>query len=399
MTTVNTSLPETETRTLTVEKLVAGGEGLCRQAEGPVIFAAGVAPGDVIQGVPVREKGRWVLNDWTLVAPGPGRVTPLCRHAAECGGCDWQHLSQETIAFWKTELVRETLTRVGKVPDPPVLPILAPKAWHARNTVTWWVAEDNGQKRLAYRAKASHDPVFFEECPVITPELFERAMALNAVPEALPAAASEVRARSNGNGDVADALGGQNLLTVQLGGKDFTCGVNHFMQSNLLSTDLLIGLLHTALGREPDVQNLLDLYCGMGVLGLSVVKDEQHLTGVEGDAASIALAQENARHLGMSDRATWLADPVEAFVKANPDARFDAAITDPPRNGMKPDVVSWLSTQIAKTVLYVSCDPATMARDIGQFTQSGWTLESVQPVDMFPQTSHVECLAILNRSV
>ncbi|MGE0201166.1 MAG: class I SAM-dependent RNA methyltransferase [Candidatus Melainabacteria bacterium] len=399
MTTQYTTPPNTDTRTLTVEKLVAGGEGLCRQADGPVVFAAGVAPGDVIEGVPVREKGRWVMADWRLIAAGPGRVAPACRHAGVCGGCDWQHLSRETLEASKTELVRECLTRIGKIADPPVLPILSPKAWHGRNTVTWWVAEDNGRKRLAYRARASHDPVFFEECPVLTPALYAHAVALNAAPDALPETGREVRARSNGNGDVADTLNGPPTLTVHLGGKDYRCGVPHFMQSNLLSTDVLIGLLRDAMSATPDAGTILDLYCGIGILGLSVLSDAQQLTGVEGDTEAIDRARENALALGADAQTEWLAEAVESYVRANPDASFDVAITDPPRNGMKPEVLAWLAAHVQQAILYVSCDPATLARDVGILSQNGWTLASVQPVDMFPQTSHVECLAILKRSL
>jgi 23S rRNA (uracil1939-C5)-methyltransferase len=170
------------------------------------------------------------------------------------------------------------------------------------------------------------------------------------------------------------------------------------MQSHPLATNRLIGWIQQQLADLPTVTTLLDLYCGVGILSLPLLAPQQSLTGIEGSAQAIALATQNAINLGKQAQATFTATSVEAFTQAN-DATFDVAICDPPRNGIKPAVLQWLSGHVSQALFYVSCDPATLARDAQLLGQQGWQLTAVQPVDMFPQTSHVETVCLFRRTM
>ena len=133
------------------------------------------------------------------------------------------------------------------------------------------------------------------------------------------------------------------------------------------------------------------------MLSLPLLGPQQSLIGIEGSAEAIAMATQNAISLGKQSQATFTATSVEAFTQTT-DATFDVAICDPPRNGIKPAVLQWLSDHVSQALFYVSCDPATLARDTQLLSQQGWQLTAVQPVDMFPQTSHVETVCLFRHA-
>ncbi|MBX2861006.1 MAG: 23S rRNA (uracil(1939)-C(5))-methyltransferase RlmD [Vampirovibrio sp.] len=432
------SLPQQTptTVTLTVTTLVHGGDGLGRTEEGQVIFAPGVIPGDVIEGLPVKQQGRWLITQPNITQPSQKRVTPNCIHANTCGGCDWQHLAGEEQHHWKSAIVTDTLIRIGKLSDPPVqamLPVQGDPFWQTRHTVTWVVDHTGEKPSLAYHAKASHDLVSFTQCPVLAPVLMETAAWLNSQSDLLKQA-RQIQARANREGQVLvgfqwksenftppedmaqrlndspilgafylvdgaepQSLWGNETLTDTFLQKSFTYGMGHFVQAHPGALDVMLQWLGKQLAEIEQPATVLDLYSGIGVLGLSLLKPGQILTCVEGDSTALAFAEQNADVLGTAENTTCLHQPVEDFVSESEEMFFDLAICDPPRNGLKPAVVSWLASHINQSIIYVSCNPATLARDVKLLAESGWTLQTVQPVDFFPQTHHVEAVAILRK--
>jgi 23S rRNA (uracil1939-C5)-methyltransferase len=163
--------------TTTIEKLVAGGEGLGRLADGRVVFVAGALPQEQVSGAPVKHLGRWVLQSPKIQTPSPHRLTPPCPHATTCGGCDWQHLAIDQQRHWKTRLVHESLVRLGKVTDPPMADILKETDWAYRTTVSWEVVPGttSSPARLAYhtRHNSGQAPglIPFDQCTTLAEPL------------------------------------------------------------------------------------------------------------------------------------------------------------------------------------------------------------------------------------
>lgn len=438
----------TATVSVTINKLVSGGDGLGRLPDGRVVFvpqalssstATGIAAGDVVTGEVVKRKGRFVLEkaEVTSVAAS-GRTAPFCSHAAECGGCDWQHRDVPTQHQWKKAIIAENLKRLAGLEDIPIGETITskstPNGQHYRYSVTWQVDPDTAQ--LAYYQRQSHTPMVFNQCDVLAKPLQALATLLNEQPQILTHV-RRVKARTNRQGDVlvgfeCDAgvslpainhlltepivglgmitkkgyrhLAGETSIseTWQGGrqGREFVFGVSHFMQAN---PDVLENLLaHFQHGMEThfsSATNLADLYCGIGVLGLGVLQPYQTLVGVEGNAAAISMATHNAQQQGLAEQASFVAMSVDQWVTGDgTHQQVDVAIVDPPRAGLGKGVIEWLASVPSQGVIYLSCDPATMARDIKHLTASGLTLETIMPVDFFPHTHHVEGLALLVRN-
>lgn len=428
------------TVTATIEKLVHGGEGLARLEDGKIIFASSVASGDKISGLVKKKSGRLLIESPEVLEPSAERVTPECQHASVCGGCDWQHIETPAQQRWKQNIVEESLTRLGKIESPNISNIISDASWEYRHTVTWNVANIDGVFKLSYFEQNSRTPVCFEECPVLAKPLKTLSEWLN-TQQTLLATVTQVKARCNKNGDIlagfawksnatpaeenlnewfngsmvsgAFAMGqsstnndvenndfshvwGKETLADEISGKTFTFGLSHFMQVNPAMTDMMVSEVKKEVDRLSEAKSVLELYCGIGILGLSALNENQHLIGVEGSDIAIDFADLNAAQLGIKERTHFDAIDVEAHCEVS-EQPFDIAICDPPRNGIKPEVLAWLSEYITDTIIYVSCNPATLARDCRQLAESGFRLERVQPLDLFPQTSHIEAIAVLKK--
>ncbi len=432
------TMPKTPTQeTLTIEKLIHGGRGMGRLTDGRIVFADAVAPGDVITGELVAEKKLLKMPTYQLSTPSPNRQTPPCPHAqpapdSACGGCNWQHLPIAQQHHWKTEIVRESMQRLGKIENPPIQPIQAHDEWGYRHTATWQVISHQGQPKLAYYARQSNTGMAFQTCPVLPETLFQTAELLNAMP-ALLKHCKTIKARTNTKGEVllgitftsqtvpddidADInnaitgpitglwhlsdkpllLAGQAYLTDTINERSFQFGINHFMQSHPAMVNTILAWLNNTITEElSTAQTVLDGYCGIGILGLSLLQSHHTLTGAEGHKAAVKAAKKNAKSQGVATQAFFHGQSMELFT-IHCDSKFDLAICDPPRNGIKPAVLAWLSKSIRQTIVYISCDPATLARDSKVLIDAGWQLDTIQPFDMFPQTHHVETIAIFKR--
>ncbi len=423
-----------------IEKMVYGGDGLGRLEDGRVVFASHVVAGDTVYGIPQKDKQRLVLNNPEIKTASADRVTPACPHTDECGGCDWQALSKKAQHHWKTEIVTESLIRVGKIQAPHVKPIQALPEWQYRHTVTWHVDTSGKQAALAYFKKESHDLMPFNTCNVLSPVLQDLAQYLQTNSDLLKGMAT-IKARCNRNGDIvllitpeqntsigriSDAFSkliadtavigiqiisgkkassqpvvGTQVIEDTIAGHTYQYDVTHFMQVSPEGSEQILEALSDLLkpietqSNSEHSQHLLELYCGTGTLGLSLSASQdtiQQLTGIEGNTSAIALAKENSQQHDV--QAHFTTSSVEAFIQdeSNADLTVDTILVDPPRNGIKKEVLSWMANHATRAILYVSCNPSTFARDAKLLIENGWELQSVQPIDLFPQTSHIECV-------
>jgi 23S rRNA (uracil1939-C5)-methyltransferase len=432
---------------LTIEKLIYGGEGLARTPEGEVIFVPFSAPEDVVNVERVRgiaKPAKATIS--TILTPSVDRTKPACSVFGDCGGCQWQHLSIAAQRNWKQAIVSESLNRIGKLTNVTVLPTLAVGAdgWQSRNRVQWEIEPDGDEftptpcHKLGYYQAQSHDIVEFDQCHVIPETLNQLALRMRQLMrenaslasgllriEAFisPAPANEILLTLIGEKNQAvtplakqlmqefpaiqgvcsldsgkkeatpSPLVGDTALEFGLAGNQYRVSAGHFFQTSYAGTEVLLEILEQYLPES--MESLLDVYAGVGLFSIHFAKRTQRVLAIESSPSAEADAHENFSLNDIVNVAWKTGDARQSLRALN--EKFEVAIVDPPRGGCQPEVLSWLSQHIEKRLIYVSCNPTTLARDLKLLVAQGWHIDVVQPVDMFPQTYHVETVVSLSR--
>jgi 23S rRNA (uracil1939-C5)-methyltransferase len=421
---------------LRIESLANGGSGIAR-LDGRVIFVPGTAPGDLVRCRLVRDKRRYAEAEVVdLIEVAGSRRPAPCPVAAECGGCQWQHLPYADQLRWKEQLFHDSLLRQCGVEQQRLLPIIpAPREWgyRSRAQVKCFRAAQ-GFVTGFFRAQ-SHYVVPMRNCPVLAPELNELLAGLRdllgstdfaaEIPQIDLALGDDRKRRAvvhylgrqagqlaellrplaaAGKSDLLLQVGRQESLTALAGDGELTikvgrpllklrCQAGGFTQINLEQNRRLVERV-VAAARLTGAERVLDLFCGMGNFSLPLARLGGLVVGVEAYSASIAMARENAAANGIGN-VEFHARPAEgALTDFSSRQPFDLLLLDPPRSGAY-EVMKELLRQPVKRVLYVSCDPQTLTRDLKPLLNNGYQLETSQPLDMFPQTFHCESLTIL----
>ncbi len=378
--------------------LVYGGWALGRLEDGRALFAPYLLPGErarvrITESRPGYARGRSV----ELLEASPRRVTPRCRHFGECGGCHYQHLGYEDQLAAKQAVLREQLSRLAGLREPPLSdPIGSPSPWNYRNHLQFHRTEDG---RPGFRAFRSSRVVPIVECHLPEPALAQLWPRLPASPgggrlvlrrgtEGPPAAWEE-----------QPGPGGQGAPPVQF---DLPCGTfrvspgSFFQVNTSLAARLVEEVLGELQGRLPEGgrrAEVLDLYCGVGLFSRTLAPHVGRVTGVELSPSACADFRHNLK--GQDNARLLPGEVAEVLPGLSP--RPDAAVVDPPRAGLGPGVVRALAA-LAPLIVYVSCDPATLARDAGELGRQGYTLRSMRMLDLFPQTYHLETLSVWSRA-
>ncbi len=377
---------------VTVEKLVAGGDGLAR-FEGIPLFVARAAPGDRLRVRLVErhpDYGRAEIV--ALLAAGPGRRQPPCPYFASCGGCQLQHLEDALQVRYKAEAVVETLSRVGGVRAPPALEVIASEAWGYRLRTQLHTGRDaQGAPQVGYFARGSRALVAVSACPILVP-------ALEALLPELPARLGgdlpsrlDLLVGDEGSLSAAPVAGdlphGDVPLTV--GDLTFRLDARCFFQAHSTLVGRLVAAAVGAWGGETAV----DLYAGVGLFSLPLARRYDAVVAVEGDRVAARYARANAKHNRLA-AVEVVAQAVESWVEQLPEA--DRVVVDPPRGGLAPPVRRALLARLPGRITYVSCHAATLARDLRELLAS-YRLESLTLLDLFPQSGHMESVAQLVR--
>ena len=381
---------------VTVEKLVAGGEGLARH-EGVPLFLPRTAPGDRVRARIVERRpdyGRAEVIE--LLAPGPGRREPPCPYFRDCGGCDLQHLEDPLQVRLKAEAVRETLRRVGRIELPPRFEVVAGEMWGYRLRTQLHTARDAaGRVQVGYFARRSRTLVPVTLCPILAPAL---ETELARLPERLELGPGELPGRvdllagDGGTVTVSPVAGDlpHGEVTLTVGDFAYRLDARTFFQAHRG----LVGRLVTAAVGEWEGERAADLYAGVGLFSLPLARRYRSVLAVEGDAVAARYARGNARRMG-GGRVEVVAQAVESWVRELPPG-LDRVIVDPPRGGLAPAVRRALLAKPPARLTYVSCHAATLARDLRELL-AAYRLEALSLFDLFPQSGHMESVAQLAR--
>ena len=453
-------LQKNQILTLRIERLSSDGSGVAHSADGEAVFVPGTAPGDEARVRIVKDCGRYafgILDE--LLTPSPDRVPVDCPVAGPCGGCSLRHLDYAAELRAKQESVLDAFRRIGGL-EVPVLDILpSPEVDRYRNKVQFPVGVDkNGAPCIGFYAGRTHRIVPCPDCKLQPGVLNEIGNALcaffaqqgirpydeqsgkglvrhiflrrgahsgqimvclvctraklphaeqlcTALREQFPAISTILLNVNAKNTNVI--LGGENHILYGPGYiEDTLCGVPvrlgplSFYQVNTLAAERLYGVAAQYAQLTPD-DTLLDLYCGMGTIGLSMADQCRELIGVEIVPEAIESAKANAARMGEAVAAKsrfFCADAGQAATQLAAEGLHpDIVMLDPPRKGCDEATLSAVVRMAPRRVVYVSCNPATAARDAAWLEKNGYHAEKVQPVDLFPRTKHVEAVLLLTK--
>ncbi len=396
------SAPDVDPIECVIEGLAAGGDGVARMPDGRTLFVPLAAPGDRLR-VEVTELRRRHARAriLELLEPGPDRVTPRCDVFGECGGCTWQHLDYAAQLRAKAVILGDALERIGRLRRPDPLTIHPSPAAYGYRLRARPILEAG---RVGYRRRRSRELCAAETCPVLEPGLatawtrLEREAADGVEGEREILLGSDGRLQIHDPSSRSPRRGEPAWLEVD--GRRLRVSPGVFAQANrgLLST--LVRSVRTAVIAGEAVRDglLLELHAGAGLLTLACAPHFLRVVAVEIDERAARDLAFNLEETGITHAEVRAEDSATASAHlAGNDDRPDVVLLDPPRTGLEPGVVPALASLAAPRVVYLSCDPATLARDIALLCDEGYALTSVEGFDLFPQTPHVEALAVLER--
>jgi 23S rRNA (uracil1939-C5)-methyltransferase len=446
-----------EVLSLTIDDLAFGGEGVGR-ADGYVVFVPGGLPGDRLQVrlVQVRSRfGRGIIE--TVLEPSPQRVEAPCPYFGRCGGCRLQHVAYPAQLAFKSKQVADALERLGGLRDVPLRPIIgAEETFGYRNKMEFTVARARGAMVVGLHETERYDSVldiercllqsdrmngllaetraFFAERGLTvyeqdtgegllrflmlregkhTGELMTNVVTSAPAVSELAPLAQRLQARDAGTTSVVmnvnpkkasvavgveeHLLGGRDHIREGVGGLTFRVSANSFFQTNTRQAERLFDLVVESTGLT-GTETVLDLYSGTGAISLLLARRARWVYGVELAQAAVDDAGANATANGITN-CTFVSGEVRFVLPAliAKGVTAEVVVADPPRAGFHPKALHALITLGAHRIVYVSCNPTTLARDLGELVRGGYRLEWVQPVDMFPHTPHIEAVARLER--
>ncbi|HEX6796723.1 MAG TPA: 23S rRNA (uracil(1939)-C(5))-methyltransferase RlmD [Ktedonobacterales bacterium] len=446
---------------LELNDLAYGGDAVGRY-QGRAVFVPGGLPGELVRAELVRERSNYARAHLVeVLRPSPERVAERYPELAESGGFQWQHLSYEAQLHWKTRIVRQLLMRIGHFTNPPVAPTIGmPEGsdpWRYRTVAQFAVGPDGA---IGFRRGGSHDVIDMPSCPIVHPALnavyqqvrewmratwgadaaryterftlrvavpspgaspqafeHERGPALLAI-ETRPGSAIDDEGGPHALGDALmaaapDLVGvvilglpggrgrvvvGQDFVYDRVLDKEFRISAGSFFQVNAEQTPVLIEQAIEALGPHPN-DLALDGYSGVGLFSLFLADRVRHVHAIESQPSAVADARASAA-INNTTNLTVTEGVLERVlgVLARQNERYDLVLVDPPRAGCHPRAITEIKALGPRCVVYVSCDPSTLARDLNLFCGESYRLVHVQPVDMFPFTSHIECVALIERT-
>lgn len=437
---------------LQIESLGHRGEGVGRY-QGFAVFVPRVVPGELVRAR-IAEVKKNYARGWCLevLAPSPERVEAGCSTASECGGCPLGHISYPEQLRLKRELVSQTLQRIGRLGAVPVKPVLGMEhPWEYRNKAVFHLQPAGGKIALGFFREQSHLVADLRQCRIVPADMLAVAGTVREVlcetgnfsSEIQPAPGTElivrkgfatgelmvilvtgsrhfpeaeqlaekisgrhpqvvsivwqVRTGKKGKGTdtITRTLSGRDHIREKVGGMAFAISPESFFQVNTAQAEVLVRLVLEKAALT-GWETVIDAYCGTGLFSLCLAEKARRVIGVEFAGEAVRDARRNAA-LNGANNAEFITGPAEQVL---PDlvaggAKADVVVLDPPRQGCDRRALDAVLEMAPGKVVYVSCDPGTLARDLRILAAGGYAIGTVQPVDLFPHTSHVESIVLM----
>ncbi len=430
---------------VTIEKLIYGGEGLAHH-EGATVFVPFVLPGERVGVAPMEQKKKFVRARLErILEASVERIAARCPHFGVCGGCDYQHIPYEAQLRYKSEILRETLRRLGRIEWTGEITTHASPPWEYRNRAQWKVrplegaatdakagaADGKDKLGIGYFRANSTALCAVEDCSIISPLLLKTLLALGEalVGGALPRGLREIEAFV----DATDAkllltatfagfpsratehaemfrrvapeitsllfhdpshdrmeLFGPGFLDYEAGGIPYRVGHFSFFQVNRFLIEELVG---EVVKREEGGPLALDLFAGVGLFSVPLAKRFERVISVESNPAAARDLETNMRSRGTIEVRTAEVERFLERVKERP----ELVVLDPPRAGLTPEAIQRIAKITPARITYVSCEPPTLARDLASLAKAGYDYTEVHLFDLFPQTFHMETVVRLRR--
>jgi 23S rRNA (uracil1939-C5)-methyltransferase len=437
---------------LKIENLAYGGEGVGR-IEGYTVFVPYTAPGDEVMAKIILVTKRYAVGRLErVIIPSPDRAIPPCPIYYACGGCQLQHIDYPEQLQYKKRFVQDALSRIGGLPDVPVLDPLDMESPYAyRNKIQHPLGKTGNRVITGFYRPRSHDIVRVDRCLLyddkgnriisLARDILSRydlstydersgrgllrhlvirrglksgecSVTLVVNGEVIPHAEEIARELMDGDSSIVGVmqssntqktnrvlgektlvLAGRKEIKEEIGGVDLNVAPETFLQVNTQGAEVLYRTVADYVGGEGG-ERVLDLYCGVGAIALILAKKCREVYGVDASDESVAAAMRNAS-ANKIDNVHFVAGKAEDVLPGlvEKGKKFEVVVVDPPRRGCDRTVIDLVHELRPRKIVYVSCDPSTLARDLALLNERGYWTARVQPVDMFPQTYHIECVA------
>lgn len=438
--------------TLSVDSLSLEGQGVAKK-DGFVVFVPGALPGETVRAHIIKVTSGYAVGKLLSVeTPSPARVEPACPAFAACGGCALQHLDYQKQLAVKQRAVSDALMRLGGFEQVPMRPIIGMRQpYRYRNKGSFPFATVDGTVRFGFFAPRSHRLVPVLDCAIqdervvsvmrrvqewanaydipaydetirtgllrhcmarvttngqlmaVLVTASERVRCLDELIELLPDVDSLYL---NVNPDDTNVIFGEQFTllagaaTIEetVAGLRFSVSSQSFLQVNAAQTAALYGAAKQMLDAQPD-ETVVDAYCGIGTISLLIAQSAGRVIGLESVPEAVEDARRNAALNGIKNASFLCGDAAETLSRVLTEERVDAVVADPPRKGMDEAVLAPLANSGVSRIVYVSCNPATLARDCRYLAErGGFALSAVQSVDMFPHAGHVETVVLMSRT-
>ncbi|HEV8369361.1 MAG TPA: class I SAM-dependent RNA methyltransferase [Pyrinomonadaceae bacterium] len=383
-----------ESYVVTIERILPGGVGLAH-TKGKTIFVSLAAKGDVVRISIDREQGNLLFASIDeVLEPSADRVEPPCPYFGRCGGCDFQQLNYEAQLNAKAEIIRDCLHRIAHLDIPKIVVVPAPVPWHYRARATWQI--DPEQKTIGYYERGSRRVCDVAECAVLVPALQNTLEEVRKTPtDLVPDDLKHLDAVVGDNGvSLAPAFADFQTreLSLTVGEETYNYSAAGFFQVNQeVLRDVIEFALNNLVG-----ETALDLYCGVGLFTLPLARHFRTVIGVESNSVATRFARRNLQQAELLN-ANIVTASVTDWFRSTLSTRdtVDFVLLDPPRAGAESVVIKGILDLKPSKICYVSCDPATLARDLKKLIAGGFGVEAISGFDMFPQTHHVETVVHL----
>jgi tRNA/tmRNA/rRNA uracil-C5-methylase (TrmA/RlmC/RlmD family) len=377
-----------------IESIAFGGEGVGR-IDNFVVFVPFAAPDDELEIEITQLKKKFVRGKiLKIIKPSSMRVKPLCRYYKNCGGCCYQHLDYEHQLEIKKKQVQEAFWKIGKIEYPPVLEaVAAPKVYHYRGKAKYHAEAESRGWKIGLLDVSGGELVDITRCEIMDETINEKMRVLRENKQLRHNTEAQLTIWSD---SFVDQASKKDSIVKVVKGKNFLVPRDGFFQANLYLTDQLVDEV-CRLAATNEISTLVDAYCGSGLFSIFLAPYAKNVIGVEINEKSVKHAQINAENAGVKNVKFIHGDIENVLCREFLPLGYEISliVLDPPRSGCEKAVLKAIVDLQAQKIIYVSCNPATQARDVKYLNECGYNLQSLLPVDMFPQAEHIEVVGFL----